>query len=119
MGPDKGGSPGGKLGGEIDVADDILAAALRADTVIRFDAANGSTLKGTVRAEGLSAGDITLVGPDGGIPFAGAVKNGKAKFPPTLLTAGTGTYEIRIAGSGPATYKLTCTRPKKDRKSVV
>jgi len=80
--------------------------------VFRFDAANGSTLKGTVSADGLVAEDITIVGPEGAIPFTGAVKNGRAKFPRTLLTAGTGTYEIRLAGRGPATFKLTSTRPK-------
>ncbi|MEN8152011.1 MAG: hypothetical protein ABFS86_19505, partial [Planctomycetota bacterium] len=80
--------------------------------VIRFPAAHGSTLKGTLSAEGITAEDIRIVGPEGEVPFEFRERTGKVVIRPTILDAGTGTWEIHVEADGPVKHKLTCARLK-------
>jgi len=84
-------------------------------TAIPFEAVAGSTLKGTLVAEGLSTGSITLVGPDGvnAYDFAGTGK--KVKVMPVVLDRGSGTYELRFDAAANVAWKLTVKPPARSK----
>jgi hypothetical protein len=88
------------------------------DGLVRFEAAEGSVFKATIKGDGITAGAITLVGPEGAIPFEAKERSGKVKIGAMTLSAGTGTYELRVAGVDGATVKITITLPPKPETTI-
>jgi hypothetical protein len=88
------------------------------ETTIAFEAMNGSTLKGKLQGDGLTLSKLTLVGPEGGVDFVAREKKGRITLRPTVLTAGTGTYEFRLEGVSGVDYRLGVKLPKKPKGIV-
>jgi hypothetical protein len=85
----------------------------------RFEAAAGGTFEATVKAEGVTASAIALVGPDGPVPFEFQEKDGKVTIRKTVLSGGTGSYEIRVAGVAAGSFKGAVKLPKKPKETVL
>jgi hypothetical protein len=85
---------------------------------VTFDAAEGSLLKGKLAGPGLEAGQISLFGPDGDVVLELKGKTGKWSIPTTALTAGTGTYTLRIGAPDPVKWKWALKLPKKLKAAI-
>jgi len=79
---------------------------------IPFDAVAGSKFKASLAGEGLELDGISLIGPDGPVAIDLSGKPGKVKIRGVVLTAGTGTYAIRLAGPATVTAKWSVKLPK-------
>jgi len=81
-------------------------------TEIQFDAVAGSKFKASLSGEGIDPAGVTLIGPDGPVPIEISGKPGKVKIKGVVLTAGTGTYVIRLATSATFSAKWSVKLPK-------
>jgi subtilisin family serine protease len=88
------------------------------DGRIVFDAVQGAVLKGRLTAEGLSEGSVTLVGPAGPVELSLRETASGVVIRPTVLTTGTGTYELLPDTFRAVAYRLRLRPPKRPRGTL-
>ena len=72
----------------------------------------GSRFKASLKGEGLTLDQVTLVGPDGEVAVENKGRNGKVTIRPVILDAGTGAYSILLALPITVTAKWSLKLPK-------
>ncbi len=80
---------------------------------IPINAAEGSTLKASLKGDGLLAEHVTLSGPGGPVPLKTKAKNGKVTILPTVLHAGTGVYVLHVSTPVQIAWKWSLKLPRK------
>ena len=86
-------------------------------TDVTFDASAGSLIKATVKGEGLTAADLTLVGPDGPVEFTAKEGKGSVKLQ-AVLDKGTGTYRIVVGRALEVAWKWKLKLAKKVKAEI-
>ena len=76
-----------------------------------FEASDGSTLKASLKGDGLDPASVEVIGPDGKVMATASGKPGSAKLT-CVLDQGTGTYRIRFTAAGPVKVSLGTKLPK-------
>jgi len=76
-----------------------------------FDAVAGSKCRVTLKGEGVEAGNVTLVRPDGPVAFEPKGKSGKVTVK-VVLTSGTGTCTVRWGTSLTVNAEWSLKLPK-------